>query len=167
MELSGVIDTVESKYFYCWQLIYNLQSFHNKYFRLWDQMSSYHKRKKQGQNFIKLALSITESIFFGKITGKSLTPQSLTVWYHCCETTYTTQIFLYGIQYQSHIRKYQCCGAEIIYFRLRLRLQLHLCPLFRLRRQLYLHSTAIYCYLKMFYNSSTIPMEVEISFSSS
>ena len=33
-------------------------------------MSSYHKRKKQGQNFIKLALSITEKLFLEKSLEK-------------------------------------------------------------------------------------------------
>ena len=128
-------------------------------------MSLYHKGKKQGQNFIKLALSITRKFFVCKNHWKSLTPQSLTVWYHCYETTYTTQIFLYGIQiHESHIRKYQCCGAEIIYFRLRLRLQLHLCPLFQLQLQLQLQPY-MHCHLKLFYNSSTIPTEVLVEIS--
>ena len=52
----------------------------------------------------------------------------------------------------------QRCGAEIFCFRLRVRL--HIGPLFRLQLQPF---TVLP--LKVFYNSSTIPMDVEISFS--
>ena len=57
--------------------------------------------------------------------------------------------------YVKNVDVNQCCAAEIIYFRLRLQLQPY-----------YSIPVCTYCHSKLFYNSSTIPIELEISFSS-